>query len=49
MREKGFRFTSDEEQAKLKYFAQTCTGEPIVFAIFTDEMQQRIYSYLMNL
>lgn len=49
MREGGFNFTSDEEKSKLEYFAQTCTMDPNVYAIFTPDMQQRIYMYLERL
>lgn len=49
VREGGFNYASEEEKSKLVYFAQTCTTHPGTIAIFTPDMQQRIYSYLMNL
>ena len=49
MREGGFNFANDEEKSKLEYFAQTCTTDPNVYAIFTPDMQQRIYMYLERL
>lgn len=49
VRESGFEFESEEERQKLAYFAQTCTEEPAVIAIFTPDMQQRIFSYLQSL
>ena len=49
VREGGFNFVSDEEKSRLEYFAQTCTMDPNVYAIFTPDMQQRIYMYLESL
>ena len=49
VREGGFEYESEEERQKLAYFAQTCTEEPAVIAIFTPDMQQRIFSYLQSL
>lgn len=46
VREGGFEYESEEERQKLAYFAQTCTEEPAVYSIFTQEMQLRIFSYL---
>lgn len=48
VREGGFNYSNDEEKSKLAYFAQTCTTNPDIIAIFTPDMQQRIYSYLMT-
>ena len=49
VREGGFNYASDEEKSKLVYFAQTCMTHPSIIAIFTPDMQQRIYRYLLNL
>ena len=49
VREGGFEYESEEERQKLAYFAQTCTEEPAVTAIFTPDMQHLIFSYLQSL
>ena len=49
VREGGFRFESDEEKSKLESFAKTCTSNPSVISVFTEEFQSRMYNYLQNL
>ena len=49
VREGGFAFASDEERLKFNHFAQTCIADQSVLAIFTEEMQQRMYTFLGNL
>ena len=49
VREGKFQFASDEEESKLEYFAKTCTSNPSVISVFTEEFQSRMYSYLQNL
>ncbi|MBR6445286.1 MAG: hypothetical protein IKS94_02470 [Prevotella sp.] len=48
-RQGGFYFESDEERQLFELFASTCTCNPKVLAVFTEELQQRMSSFLLNI
>ena len=49
VREGKFQFASDDERQKVEYYAETCTANPMVLAVFTEEFQQRMFAYLGKL
>ena len=49
VREGKFRFASDDERQKVEYYAETCTANPMVLAVFNEEFQQRMFAYLGKL
>jgi len=48
-RQGGFEFRSDEEKQLFEKFASTCTGNPAVLAVFTEDLQQRMISFLSRI
>lgn len=49
VRNGGFKFTSDEERQMVEYYAETCTGNPKMRTVFTEDFQKRMFSYLQQL
>ena len=49
VREGRFNFASDDERQKVEYYAETCTANPMVLAVFTEDFQKRMFAYLRKL
>ncbi|MBR5697211.1 MAG: hypothetical protein IKX44_01130 [Prevotella sp.] len=48
-RQGGFVFKDEEERKRFEQFARTCTSNPGILAIFTEDLQQRMISFLSRI